>query len=116
METDAVLAFRPADYVGLAWYNACRMLCPDLRQELRRRDLWEDVQQEVVLSAVVAEQAGWDTRTTANFVQRSLYRALCQMGFRRPTQGRGYYYTWSFLWRWDDLNGREENDEAIAVG
>jgi hypothetical protein len=102
------------DYVAAAWRSALFILPPTLREILRERQLWEDIQQEIALAAFVAAQQGLGLRETRRFVQREVCRALREMGLRKARNGR-----WE--WRekvWDGItddeagmNGEEGGDE-----
>ena len=72
------------DYEGLAWHQVCKMCPGEVRQDLRMRELWEDMRQEVAIAAWIAASRNLDTRETARFIQREIYAALINMGYRRP--------------------------------
>jgi cytochrome P450 len=76
-----------------------------LRDVLRQRQLWEDVQQEIALAVIIASQQGLGLKETSRFVQREVYRALREMGLRKARGGR-----WEW-WEW----GEEEIDEEVDM-
>jgi hypothetical protein len=93
------------DYVAAAWRSALFILPAVLRDVLRQRQLWEDVQQEIALAAIIASQQGLGLRETRRLVQREVCRALREMGLRKTRNGR-----WE--WReevWDGITDEEED-------
>jgi hypothetical protein len=93
------------DYHAVAWRAALFILPAALRDVLRARQLWEDIQQEIALAAIIASQQGLGLRETSRFVQREVYRALREMGLRKARGGR-----WEW-WEW----GEEGMDEEVGV-
>jgi hypothetical protein len=87
------------DYHAVAWRAALLILPAALRDVLRSRQLWEDIQQEVALAAIIASQQGLGLRETSRFVQREVYRALREMGLRKARGGR---------WEWWEEGINEE--------
>jgi len=81
------------DYLGVAWKAALRQLPRLLRDELRSRQLWEDIQQEVVLAAFIAQQGRFSLKETWKLVDETIYRALVNMGLRKP-KGTGRWEWW----------------------
>jgi hypothetical protein len=93
------------DYHAVAWRSALFILPAVLRDVLRQRQLWEDVQQEIALAAIIASQQGLGLRETRRLVQREVCRALREMGLRKTRNGR-----WE--WReevWDGITDEEED-------
>jgi hypothetical protein len=93
------------DYVAAAWRSALFILPANLREILREKQLWEDVQQEILLSAIIASRQGLGLRETRRLVQREVCRALREMGLRKARNGR-----WE--WReevWDGITDEEED-------
>jgi hypothetical protein len=76
------------DYLAAAWRGALFILPVTLREILRRRQLWEDIQQEIALAAIIASQQGLGLRETRRLVQREVCRALREMGLRKARGGR----------------------------
>jgi hypothetical protein len=93
------------DYLAAAWRGALFILPVTLREILRRRQLWEDIQQEIALAAIIASQQGLGLRETRRLVQREVCRALREMGLRKARGGR-----WEW-WEW----GEEEIDEEVDM-
>jgi hypothetical protein len=93
------------DYHAVAWRAALFILPATLRDVLRQRQLWEDIQQEIALAAIIASRQGLGLKETSRFVQREVYRALREMGLRRA---RGGCWEW---WEW----GEEGMDEEVGV-
>jgi hypothetical protein len=95
------------DYHAVAWRAALFILPAALRDVLRERQLWEDVQQEIALAAIVAAQQGLGIKETSRLVQREVYRALREMGLRKA---RGGCWEW---WEWGEegVNDEEGGDE-----
>jgi hypothetical protein len=93
------------DYVAAAWRSALFILPAVLRDVLRQRQLWEDIQQEIALAAIIASQQGLGLRETRRLVQREVCRALREMGLRKARGGR-----WEW-WEW----GEEEIDEEVDM-
>jgi len=87
------------DYLGLAWKAALRQLPRLLRDELRERQLWEDMQQEVVLAAFIAQQERLTAKETMRLVDKTVYEALVAMGLRRPKGSGG--------WEWREVTETE---------
>jgi len=81
------------DYLGIAWKAALRQLPRLLRDELRSRQLWEDIQQEVVLAAFIAQQSRLSLKETWRLVDKAVYEALVAMGLRKP-KGTGRWEWW----------------------
>ena len=81
------------DYLGVAWKAALRQLPRLLRDELRNRQLWEDIQQEIVLAAFIAQQGRLSLKETWKLVDATVYRALVNMGLRKP-KGTGRWEGW----------------------
>lgn len=63
----------------------------ELKQELNKLQLWQDVRQTVFLSAIEAYQRTSSLRETSNITQRNLYAFLRANGFRR-SRGHGMKY------------------------
>jgi hypothetical protein len=93
------------DYHAAAWRGALFILPAALRDLLRKRQLWEDIQQEIALAAIIASQQGLGLRETRRLVQREVCRALREMGLRKARGGR-----WEW-WEW----GEEEIDEEVDM-
>jgi hypothetical protein len=93
------------DYVAAAWRSALFILPAALRDILRERQLWEDIQQEISLAAFVAARQGLGLRETRRLVQKEVCRALREMGLRKARNGR-----WEW-WEW----GEEEIDEEVDM-
>ena len=75
------------DYLGIAWKAALRQLPRLLRDELRSRQLWEDIQQEIALAAFIAQQGRLSLKETWRLVDKAVYEALVAMGLRKPRGG-----------------------------
>jgi hypothetical protein len=75
------------DYVAAAWRSALFILPAALRDILRERQLWEDIQQEISLAAFVAARQGLGLRETRRLVQKEVCRALREMGLRKARNG-----------------------------
>jgi len=75
------------DYLGVAWKAALRQLPRLLRDELRSRQLWEDIQQEIALAAFIAQQGRFSLKETWRLVDKAVYEALVNMGLRKPRGG-----------------------------
>ena len=95
------------DYHAVAWRAALFILPAALRDVLRERQLWEDVQQTVALAAFVAAQQGLDIKETSRLVQKEVYQALRDMGFRNARGGR---------WEWWEVGMDEWKEEMGDVG
>jgi hypothetical protein len=93
------------DYVAAAWRSALFILPAALRDILRERQLWEDIQQEISLAAFVAARQELGLRETRRLVQKEVCRALREMGLRKARNGR-----WEW-WEW----GEEEIDEEVDM-
>jgi hypothetical protein len=81
------------DYHAVAWRAALFMLPAALRDVLRKRQLWEDIRQEIALAAIIASRQGLGVKETSRLVQREVYRALREMGLRKARGGR---------WEWEE--------------
>jgi hypothetical protein len=87
------------DYHAVAWRAALFTLPAALRDVLRERQLWEDIQQEIALAAIIASRQGLGVKETSRLVQREVYRALREMGLRKARGGR---------WEWWEEGMGEE--------
>jgi len=94
------------DYHAVAWRAALFILPTTLRDVLRERQLWEDIQQEIALAAIIASRQGLGVKETSRFVQREVYRALREMGLRKARGGR-----WEW-WEWEEEGMDEVNEEG----
>ncbi len=81
------------DYMAVAWRAAMRQLPRLLRDELRYRQLWEDMQQEIALAAFIAQRERLTLKETMKLVDKSVYEALVAMGLRKP-RGSGRWEWW----------------------
>jgi len=110
---------QPRNYRKLAWHAALRNLPREVRVILRCASLWEDVKQEVALCAFMAERDGLDTNQTVSLVNRTIYRAMRAMGFRRPRSYKGYVWASvqlpAFFKQQDSLPDFNHRDFRLAL-
>lgn len=73
-----------------------------MKQDLRERGVWEDLSQEIYMSAWESHKEGRNIRDTSNAAQRALHHFLSGLGIKRK-RGSKNYTPCEFLLR--DENG-----------
>ncbi len=78
-------------HIGIG-FSQLRYFPPQLKEALRERGLWEDLQQTIYLSAVEAKNLDPDTqiKEISRIAQREIYEFLKANGYRRTRGYSGY--------------------------
>jgi len=93
----------PANHHAGVCISRIRWLSSQLREILKKEDIWEDLIQEMYAAAFSAWKQGMDDAETRRYAVRCLYAFLKAYGFRRYR--RGYFKCEKKLSSPDNLNG-----------
>jgi hypothetical protein len=82
--------YKPKDYFSVAWKGAKRVLSYEIREDLIKRGLLQDMRQAIFEASWTSYLNQEDVRQTSNRGQRAAYAFLKEEGFRRPRGESNY--------------------------